>query len=98
LNEKVSPEFFYLYLNEGQVNGLLYQYKSNSANGINNFAFEKFIDEVKILLPTELEMKAFSEKVKPLFALITTLGEQNTKLREARDILLPRLMSGEIEV
>ena len=26
------------------------------------------------------------------------LSEQNTKLREARDILLPRLMSGEINV
>jgi len=26
------------------------------------------------------------------------LYEQNTKLREARDILLPRLMSGEIEI
>lgn len=98
VNEKVSPEFFYLYLNEGQENGLLYQYKSNSANGINNFAFETFIDEVKISLPKENEMKSFTEKVKPIFTLISTLGEQNSKLREARDILLPRLMSGEIEV
>lgn len=98
VNDKVSPEYFYLYLNEGQENGLLYQYKSNSANGINNFAFETFIDEVKITIPKESELKAFSEKVKPIFALISTLGEQNTKLREARDILLPRLMSGQIEV
>ncbi len=98
VNEKVSPEFFYLYLNEGQENGLLYQYKSNSANGINNFAFETFIEEVKITIPKETELKSFTEKVKPIFTLISTLGEQNTKLREARDILLPRLMSGEIEV
>lgn len=98
VNEKISPEFFYLYLNEGQLNGLLYQYKSNSANGINNFAFETFIDEVKITLPKEAEMKLFTEKVKPIFSLICTLGEQNAKLREARDILLPRLMNGEIEV
>ncbi|MCW7498459.1 restriction endonuclease subunit S [Leptospira levettii] len=98
VNEKISPEFFYLYLNEGQENGLLYQYKSNSANGINNFAFETFIDEVKVTIPKESELKFFTEKVKPMFALISTLGEQNTKLREARDILLPRLMNGEIEV
>lgn len=98
VNEKLSPEFFYLYLNEGQENGLLYQYKSNSANGINNFAFETFIDEVKITIPKETELKAFTEKVKPIFTLISTLGEQNSKLREARDILLPRLMSGQIEV
>lgn len=98
VNEKVSPEFFYLYLNEGQENGLLYQYKSNSANGINNFAFETFIDEVKITIPKETELKSFTEKVKPIFNLISTLGEQNSKLREARDILLPKLMSGQIEV
>lgn len=98
VNEKVSPEFFYLYLNEGQENGLLYQYKSNSANGINNFAFETFIDEVKITIPKETELKSFTEKVKPIFTLISTLGEQNSKLREARDILLPRLMNGQIEV
>lgn len=98
VNQKLSPEFFYLYLNEGQENELLYQYKSNSANGINNFAFETFIDEVKITIPKESELEAFTEKVKPLFTIINTLGEQNTKLREARDILLPRLMSGQIEV
>ncbi len=97
-NEKVSPEFFYLYLNESQENGLLYQYKSNSANGINNFAFETFIDEVRITIPKEVELKAFTEKVKPIFILINNLGEQNRKLREARDILLPRMMSGVIEV
>ena len=98
VNEKVSPEFFYLYLNEGQENGLLYQYKSNSANGINNFAFETFIDEVKITIPKETELKAFTEKVKPIFTLISTLGEQNSKLSAARDILLPKLMNGQIEV
>ena len=98
VNHKISPEFFYLFLNESQENGLLYQYKSNSANGINNFAFEKFIDEVKINLPNDYELKLFTETVKPIFSLISTLGEQNSKLLEARDILLPKLMSGEIEV
>lgn len=98
VNEKVSPEFFYLYLNDGQVNGLLYQYKSNSANGINNFAFETFIDEVKITIPNKTELKTFTEMVKPIFNLISTLGEQNSKLKDARDILLPKLMSGQIEV
>lgn len=98
VNKVISPEFFYLFLNEGQLNGLLYQYKSNSANGINNFAFETFIDEVRIKIPKESELREFTERVSPIFSLISTLGEQNAKLREARDILLPRLMSGEIEV
>ena len=98
INNRITPEFFYLFLNESQENGLLYQYKSNSANGINNFAFETFIDEVKIAIPKKTELNEFTKNVKPLFSLISTLGNQNTKLREARDILLPRLMSGEIAV
>ncbi len=98
VDEKVSPEYFYLFLNEGQVNGLLYQYKSNSANGINNFAFETFIDEVKIVIPKEADLRKFSDEARQIFALINILGEQNVKLREARDILLPGLMSGEMVV
>lgn len=98
VNSKINSEYFFLYLNEGQENGLLYQYKSNSANGINNFAFETFIDEVKINIPTVNDLNQFSKRVKPLFALISSLGEQNAKLREARDILLSRLLNGQIEV
>jgi hypothetical protein len=36
--------------------------------------------------------------MEPIFKLKAILAEQNTKLREARDILLPKLMSGQIEV
>ena len=58
----------------------------------------EFIGEQKITIPKDSELRSFIEQVKPIFTLISTLGEQNAKLREARDILLPRLMSGEIEV
>ena len=63
-----------------------------------NYGFEEFIGEQKIPIPKETEMNIFTEKVKPIFTLISTLGEQNSKLREARDILLPRLMNGQIEI
>ena len=98
VNENVSPEYFYLFLNESQENKLLYQYKSNSANGINNFAFETFIDEVKIILPEKNDLQSFTERIRSIFTLINTLGEHTSKLREARNILLPRLMNGEIEL
>ena len=58
----------------------------------------EFIGEQKITIPKDSELRSFIEQVKPIFTLISTLGEQNAKLREARDILLPRLMSGEIEI
>jgi type I restriction enzyme S subunit len=36
--------------------------------------------------------------VLPVFRQVADLLEQNQKLRAARDLLLPRLMSGEIAV
>jgi len=97
-NENVTPEFFYLYLLASHENGVIAQYEKHSASNIVNYGFEEFIGEQKITIPKENELKAFTEKVKPIFTLISTLGEQNSKLREARDILLPKLMNGQIEI
>ena len=97
-NENVTPEFFYLYLLASHENGVIAQYEKHSASNIVNYGFEEFIGEQKITIPKETELKAFTEKVEPIFTLISTLGEHNSKLREARDILLPKLMNGQIEV
>jgi type I restriction enzyme S subunit len=56
------------------------------------------IESVKLLYPKPNILKDFGLSVKSHFELIWNLKQQNAKLREARDILLPRLMSGEIEV
>lgn len=40
----------------------------------------------------------FDESVAPLFQQIRVLDQQNDKLAQARDLLLPRLMSGDIAV
>lgn len=97
-NATVTPEYFYLYLLASQENGVISQYEKHSASNIVNYGFEEFITEQKILIPKESELTAFTEKVKPIFTLISTLGEQNSKLREARDILLLKLMNGHIDV
>ena len=52
--------------------------------------------EFKILIPDPLILLAFDAYVNILFKQIQNLKQQNVKLKEARDILLPRLMSGEI--
>lgn len=56
------------------------------------------IESIKIKYPEKARIISFGEYIKNYFELIWNLKQQNTKLREARDILLPRLMSGEIEV
>jgi type I restriction enzyme S subunit len=56
------------------------------------------IEGIKLFHPGAENISRFGEAVKPHFELILNLKSQNAKLREARDILLPRLMSGEIVV
>lgn len=53
--------------------------------------------ELRIPVVSEEKMLAYHESVASQFALIWNLQKQNVLLRRARDILLPRLMSGEIE-
>lgn len=97
-NENVTPEFLYVYLLASHENGIIAQYEKHSASNIVNYGFEEFIGEQKITIPKEIELKAFSKRVKPIFTLISIFGEQNSKLRDARNILLPKLINGQIEV
>ena len=43
-------------------------------------------------------MKSFDEIAKPMFDAILSNQEENIKLAELRDSLLPRLMSGDLDV
>ncbi len=48
--------------------------------------------------PTNNLLSKYHSKVSPNFEAILNLQLQNQRLREARDILLPRLMTGVIDV
>ena len=50
------------------------------------------------LLPPENIRAYFENTVAPIYGQIFKLDEYNEKLKQARDLLLPRLMNGEIEV
>ncbi len=54
--------------------------------------------KVKLKTPSEKIQQEFEIEAQQMFNLILNLTKQNNKLREARDILLPKLMSGQIEV
>ena len=51
-----------------------------------------------LLVPEPRILRNFLESAVPLHQQITKVGEMNDKLRVARDLLLPRLMAGEIAV
>ena len=51
-----------------------------------------------ILIPTHKIMQKYTETVTPMFNQINTNKAENIALSNTRDTLLPRLMSGEIDV
>lgn len=52
----------------------------------------------EVLVPTEEELETFKTTVAPMYAQMRNIAIENNKLKETRDALLPRLMSGEIDV
>ena len=56
------------------------------------------LKQMEYLLPTEELVRKSGEHLKPLFDNISLLNIQCHKLKVARDKLLPKLLSGEIEV
>jgi type I restriction enzyme S subunit len=55
-------------------------------------------ERAEILVPPKPLLELFDEFTEPTFSQMFNLRQQNQKLRAARDLLLPRLMSGEIAV
>ncbi len=62
-----------------------------------NVSKSKF-ESMDVLRPTSALLRNFDEFSGPVFNQIKVLGQQNQKLRQARDLLLPRLMNGELAV
>lgn len=50
------------------------------------------------LKPSETVLEEFSSHCKPIYELVRKLHRKNTNLRAQRDLLLPKLVSGEIDV
>lgn len=53
---------------------------------------------LQVIMPEQKVFEDFEEIVCPLFARIESLEKENSRLSLFRDTLLPRLMSGELEV
>jgi type I restriction enzyme S subunit len=56
----------------------------------------KSVHRVEILIPPVPILRSFDEFASTVFLQMESLRTQNQKLRTARDLLLPRLMSGEL--
>lgn len=95
VNLKVPNVFFYCMCRYGFYS----KYFSLFANGANVLHLKPIVLlNKKILLPTAELIEMFAEKVQPMIDIVDDLNRQNDLLTKQRDMLLPRLMSGKLEV
>ena len=90
---EISKEFIYHSINDS-INELKQKANGSVIVGINK-------DDInKLLVPnlTMDDLKHFHTFQKPLFDAINNNNSENAKLSELRDILIPKLLSGEIEL
>ncbi len=55
-------------------------------------------DDYLIAHPHNQLLNQFTNAIKPIFKMIHLLAKKNANLRQTRDLLLPRLISGELDV
>ncbi len=92
----VTPEFVYCLSRtyEFRGNAIKSMIGSSGRQRVQESCFEKFMVNV----PPHALLRLFSDFAGPVFQEIKNLAAQNQKLRQARDLLLPRLMNGELAV
>lgn len=56
------------------------------------------LNAMELKIPSENALAQFEDDVRPLYKAIQDNGYENKKLMELRDILMPKLMSGELDV
>ena len=85
-------EYIYLYLKKFQYSDL------GNTSSIGTAVNSKIIKNMKIILPSSELLNRFHDYAYSIFEEIRLLNETNNNLTKQRDIILPRLMSGRLEV
>lgn len=92
----VTSEYVYCLSRtyEFRANAIKSMIGSSGRQRVQESCFEKFM----VFIPPASILHQFSEFATPAFLQIKSLAAQNHKLRVARDLLLPRLLSGALAV
>lgn len=88
----INPYYLYLYLKDFNFQSL--GSTSSIATAINS----KLVRTIPVLIPDRKQMEKFRNFIAPLFKEIRSNVLENEKLYEIRELLCPKLMSGEIRV
>ena len=85
-------EYLYCYLKE-------FNYQTmGSTSSIATAVNSKIIKAMPFVVPTDEELVEFHNMAESLFMMIKSNQHENSNLSELRDNLLPKLMSGEIDI
>ncbi len=93
-SKTLTPEFVYLLARSDEVRGPAI--KSMSGASGRQRVQEQCFDTITVAQPPLEVLRRFTEVVRPMFRLVHQLHVQNVNLRATRDLLLPRLMSGQL--
>ena len=93
--DKGFNEFAYFFM---QTDYAYHWLASNGGKAAVPGINQQNVKDIWIFSPENSKVKEFGEWVQPLFTTILKNCAQNVKLAELRDTLLPKLMSGELDV
>lgn len=92
---RLKQNFFYLWLQQEETVSAIRSTNANAAQpGIN----QQTVGGLELLIPDVETAAKFDELVEPMLAAIINYAKKNTNLRTTRDLLLPKLISGELDV
>lgn len=83
--------FLYFLANKEK---LIKQSKGSAQNNVS----QEIVKNFPLLIPSLNLLDSFTHNLLPSFELIANLQVQNLRLKKARDLLLPKLMNGEIQL
>ena len=91
----INPRFLFDTLGSPETAGvILNRAKGSTMLNLN----ATVLRSVPVLVPPRRLQELYADQVEPMREMCDVLDDKNRQLRTARDLLLPRLMSGEIAV
>jgi len=74
-------------------------YQNVAANGIGNFQAQKFAKEEHLIVPKDEALRSMLiGGIAAMFESVSVLSSKLSNLRRTRDLLLPRLLSGQVQL
>jgi len=93
--ESCTQNYLYFWLDRSDITQKIKNLNTNVAQpGIN----KRKVYNLPILIPDKKTLYMFEENIDPLMAQLFNFAKQNNLLRKIRDLLIPKLTLGEIDV